>query len=76
MDFGLIVDGFVDTFSVRVRNLLNLQNHFVYIEFECFYPSEIMDFCDFHDLFRYMFWHRFLMSLGIDFNSILEAFWP
>ena len=34
-----------------------------------------MKFHDFPDLFRYQFWHWFLMSFGIDFGSILGAFW-
>ena len=29
---------------------------------------------DFLDLFRYQFWHCFLMRFGIDFGSILRAF--
>ena len=26
---------------------------------------------DFHDLFRYKFWHRFVMSFGFDFGTTL-----
>ncbi len=34
-----------------------------------------MKFHDFPDLFRYQFWHWFLMSFGIAFGSILGALW-
>ena len=30
---------------------------------------------DLHDLFRYLFWHSFLMSLGIDVGSMLAPLW-
>ena len=30
---------------------------------------------DVPDLFRYLFWHLFLMSFGIEFGSVLGAFW-
>ena len=30
---------------------------------------------DFPDLFRYQFWHWFLMTFGIDFGSILGPLW-
>ena len=33
------------------------KNHCFHIEFTCFYASEHMSFDDFHDLFRYLFWH-------------------
>jgi hypothetical protein len=32
-------------------------------------------FDDFPNLFRYQFWHLFLMSFGIDFGSILGPLW-
>ena len=38
-----------------------------------FQRNMIFDY--FRDLFRYQFWHLFLMSLGIDFGSILGPFW-
>ena len=30
---------------------------------------------DLHDLFRYLFWHWFLMTVGTDVDSTLESFW-
>ena len=33
-----------------------------------------MTFDYFHDLFRYQFWHSLLMTFGINFGTILEAF--
>ena len=83
MKFVLIVHQFGDGFcfhfrcvfdicSIRVRNLLKLQNHCVYNDFTL---QRNMIFDNFHDLFRHLCWHWLLMSLGIDFSSILGAFW-
>ena len=44
------------------------------MNFNDFTLQRNMNFHDFLDLFRYQFWHWFLMSFGIDFGSILEAF--
>ena len=32
-------------------------------------------FEDFHDLFRYQFWHWFSITIGIDFGSMLAPLW-
>jgi hypothetical protein len=45
------------------------------MNFNDFTLQRNMIFDDFPDLFRYQFWQLFLMSFGIDFNSILEPFW-
>ena len=62
---------FFDTFSVRARNLQNLQKHCFYNEFACFYHQKNMIFHDVHDFFDTYF--------GIDFGcvlaSILSPFW-
>ena len=44
------------------------------MSFKDFTIQRDMIFDDFHDLFRYQFWHSLLMTFGIDFGSILEAF--
>ena len=41
------------------------------MNFNDFTLQRNMIFDDFPDLFRYQFWHWFLMSFGIDFGSIL-----
>ena len=44
------------------------------MKFNDFTLQRNMIFDDFPDLFRYQFWHWFLMRFGIDFGSILGAF--
>ena len=44
------------------------------MNFNDFTLQRNMNFNDFLDLFRYQFWHWFLIRFGIDFGSILEAF--
>ena len=58
---------FVDTFSVRARNLLNLQKNNVYLL--TIGKNMIVD--DVHDLFHYLCLHLFLMSVGIEFGTPL-----
>ena len=56
MDFGIIFVVLVDTFSVRARNLLNLQKKNSFrINSHDFTIHRDMIFDDFHDLFRYQF---------------------
>ena len=43
-------------------------------EFACFYTSEKHDFEYFPNLFRYQFWHCFLMCFCITLGSILAPF--
>ena len=64
-----------DTFTVRTPNLLNHQKplFFQWISM-IFILQRNMIFDDFLDLFRYQFWHWFLIRFGIDFGSILGAF--
>ena len=45
------------------------------MNFNDFTLQRNMIFDDFPDPFRYKFWHCFLMSCGIDFAFMLEAFW-
>ena len=45
------------------------------MNFNDFTIQRNMIFDDFPDLFRYQFWHLFLMSFGIDFGSILGPLW-
>ena len=44
------------------------------MNFNDFTLQRNMIFDDFPDLFRYQFWHWFLMRFGIDFGSILGVF--
>ena len=49
---------FFDTFSIRARNLLNLQKQlFFLMNSNDFTILENMIFDDFHIFFRYKFWH-------------------
>ena len=61
---------FFGTFSVRARNLVNLQQTLCW-----FYRPEKHDFDDFHDLFRYLVSHWILMNYGIHFGSNLAPSW-
>ena len=45
------------------------------LNFNDFTIQRNMIFDDFPDLFRYQFWHWFLMTFGIDFGSILGPLW-
>ena len=66
---------FVNTFSVRVRNLRNRQNHWFYNEFVWFTFQENMDSDNFNDSFRNQFWDQCLMIWGIDFGTIVASLW-
>ena len=66
---------FFNTFSARVRNLLNLQNHILKMNLHDLILQRKIRFDDFHDIFRYLFWLWLLMSFGIDVSSSLGAFW-
>ena len=50
MNFNLIFDVLLDTFSIRVGNLLNLQNHYFYNEYNDFSFQRNMIFDEFLDL--------------------------
>ena len=82
MDVGLTFDVFFDTFSIRVRNVLNLQNHCFYYEFQWFDSLEKYDFwwCSWSfsthvvALIFDEFWHRFRLHFGNLLASIF-IFW-
>ena len=70
IDLGIIVDGLGYLFCLRTQ----LAKPSKTIEFTGFNASEKLIFYNFHDLFRYLFWYWFLMTLGINFGSIWYCF--
>ena len=68
---------FFDACTVRTFNLLNHQKNtcFFTMNFDDLTIQKNIIFNDVHDLFRYKFWHWYLMSLGIDSGSILGPLW-
>ena len=74
MDFGIFLDVRLIPFSVPARALLNLQKTlFCIMNLNDLTIWKNMIFDD--DLFRYLFWHYFLMNLGIDIGSALAPLW-
>ena len=56
-DLSIISDIFVDTFSVRARNLLNLEKSLFLMTLNDITINKNKKDYDVHDLFRYLFWH-------------------
>jgi hypothetical protein len=74
MDFGLIVDRFLMILRSCIHLAKPSKTMTLTMNLHGFTHRKNMKFHDVHDMFRYPFWHVFLISFGIDFGSILKAF--
>ena len=72
--FGCHVWWFVDTFFVRARDLLDLQNALCWTWIYMFLHIKFNVFWWFHLKKNYLFWHWFLMSFGIAFAPRIGPF--
>ena len=74
-DFGSFSMCFWYLFCLRTQ-LAKSSNTFVFtMNLHVFTHQKIMICDDLCDLFRYLFWHWFLINLDIDFASILAPVW-
>ena len=74
MEFGLILMFFWYLYRSHMQPSKSSKTIVFPMNFNDFTLQRNMIFDDFPDLFRYQFWHWFLMRFGIDFGSILGAF--
>ena len=75
MKFGFIFDVFWYLYRSHMQPSKSSKTIVFPMNFNDFTLQRNMIFDDFLDLFRYQFWHWFLMRFGIDFGIILAAFY-